>query len=401
MKMQDYEISIGEIPKILKLYWGTKIPVYFIGAPGIGKSDLVREFCREMAEKYKREFIEWFDIYGEKEKEVLNHPEKYFLLVDVKLYELEPQDVKGFIFIDKDKDSVTIIPWNWMKFFYSDKSMGVIFLDELNMAHREVMKVAFQLMYQRVLGNKRIRGEVLIAAAGNPPKDNYLAVKLPIPLQDRMAIYYVKATYEDWISYANKHNLNIYVRKFLSLYPDKLLVNNPDSRDKITSPRSWTMLSYVLDKIDVEKIDEGSLYKIVSAHIDEDTSSAFVRFVKNYKTLTKLFTDVYKRCIEEPDELYSKENDVDFMIGFIEYISSLYLQGKLHIDKMLYIIEVLYSMRPEYIITLFITMADKIYTMKKGKNRFIKLLDSMKIKLSGLYDLLIKTNIETCLTLVP
>ena len=87
----------GISEKIVKLYQGmveseTGLAPLFLGAPGIGKSECVRDAAKKLAKKLGKIYIEYTDQNAE---EILKDPDKYFLLVDKRLTECEPSDLGG------------------------------------------------------------------------------------------------------------------------------------------------------------------------------------------------------------------------------------------------------------------------------------------------------------------
>jgi hypothetical protein len=96
-------------PYIVKVYFSKhakKRALLFLGAPGVGKSISVYEAAEEIAKRLGKKFIKvklrwkmgkWVidednhrDIF-----EVLNSPDEYFVLVDLRLSQVPPEDLSG------------------------------------------------------------------------------------------------------------------------------------------------------------------------------------------------------------------------------------------------------------------------------------------------------------------
>ena len=113
---------------------GTPPPVMLWGAPGIGKSDIVKAVARELE-------IE---------------------LRDIRLAQLDPVDLRGVPTVAGGQTK-----WATPSCFPTDpKSAGIIFLDELSAADPSIQVAAYQLLLDRRVGEyikgKRIRPDVLL-----------------------------------------------------------------------------------------------------------------------------------------------------------------------------------------------------------------------------------------------
>ena len=79
-------MRVGKLKnKLIELYESDpQTAVLLLGAPGIGKSETVREVAQEIAKREGKKFVEYSDDVA---YEILQQPEKYFLLVDFRLSE--------------------------------------------------------------------------------------------------------------------------------------------------------------------------------------------------------------------------------------------------------------------------------------------------------------------------
>ena len=122
-------MRVGKLKnKLLELYESDpQTAVLLLGAPGIGKSETVREVAQEIARREGKEFIEYSDDVA---NEILRNPEKYFLLVDFRLSEVEPADLIGIPRVQEidNKPYVQYVPLLWARCLQA--SSGILFLDE-------------------------------------------------------------------------------------------------------------------------------------------------------------------------------------------------------------------------------------------------------------------------------
>ena len=172
-------------------------PVLLIGPPGIGKSSLVFEMAKEIT-------IELGLPYYEDEDEFISP----INVIDLRLSQILPEDLKGLPKFSKEED---IVKWVLPEFL-PRKGMGILFLDELNLAPPAVQKAAYSLILERRLGGtmyegskenskiifkpKKETGYVLpkgwvVIAAQNPEEQAQVATPLPPPLINRFRILWV------------------------------------------------------------------------------------------------------------------------------------------------------------------------------------------------------------------
>uniref|UniRef100_UPI0025DB766D AAA family ATPase n=1 Tax=Sulfuricurvum sp. TaxID=2025608 RepID=UPI0025DB766D len=97
-----------------------KIPTFLWGAPGIGKSSIIKQIARESG-------IE---------------------CIDLRLSLMDPTDLKGIPFYEKDSHSALWAPPS----FLPREGRGILFLDELNSAAPAVQASAYQLILDRKVG---------------------------------------------------------------------------------------------------------------------------------------------------------------------------------------------------------------------------------------------------------
>jgi hypothetical protein len=198
---------------------GLHTPVMLWGAPGVGKSDLVRGLA-------KRANVE---------------------LIDLRLSQLEPTDLRGIPFRDGDR-----VEWSVPSMLPDANrhgARGILFLDEINAAAPTVTAAAYQLILDRRLGDYAVPSGWAIFAAGNRQGDRGVTYAMPAPLANRFTHYELEPHLDDWVTWAHLRGLDSRLIAFLRFRPELLFDFDP-ARTPIAfpSPRTWEYAHRALEK---------------------------------------------------------------------------------------------------------------------------------------------------------
>ena len=142
---------------------GKSTPVMVWGPPGIGKSQIVAQVAAQH-----------------------NVP-----VIDIRLSQMEPTDLRGIPFRDGDH-----VVWSIPALLPNAErhsSRGILFLDEITSAPPSVTAAAYQLILDRRLGEYRVPGGWAIFAAGNRHGDRGVTYAMPAPLANRFTHYDLEA----------------------------------------------------------------------------------------------------------------------------------------------------------------------------------------------------------------
>lgn len=188
-------------------------PMLFLGPSGVGKTASVRHAARAIAEATGEVFVD----YGEfsrmpdaAREEFLRKADSMgrrpFFFVDVLLLSHEPSDFSGIPREDVMAGArvTRFVPMEWAALL--TRYPGIVFLDEItNVTRDDIRGVAYKLVDEKRAGSIVLSPEVKIVAAGNRPDDSSVAIPLPAPLLNRMAVYHVGPPSADsWYRYAAK-----------------------------------------------------------------------------------------------------------------------------------------------------------------------------------------------------
>ena len=273
MKSVNHE----ELGQLIEVYYRHKKALMIYGNFGIGKSYVVRSKGIEIAERKNRKFVEWNKLTQAEKSDVFKSPEKYFVLLDIRLSESDPSDVKGLPSLSSD----TYIDWlppQYAKVLENIKSDGILFFDEINLATQLVVSSVYKILYDRIINETKISDNWFIAAAGNLDEDRAYTHHLAPPVRDRGGeVVLERPSSEDWVKWAASSKVDSRIIGYISWQKHKLYYVNHEDEQKFTTPRGWERLSNLIsDVID----DYNELLLISSSAISESIASEFTAFCK-------------------------------------------------------------------------------------------------------------------------
>lgn len=210
--------SPKQAARFLPVAYKLKLPVFFWGKPGIGKSDLIRDFAS--AERME--------------------------LIDLRLTTLESCDLRGLPRINHDTGETE---WVRPEFLPRNSAAAVIFLDELTAAEPRIQASAYQLILDRSIGKHRLPEHAWVVGAGNAPEDGAVSYGMGTALADRFVHLNVIANPDDWIEWAMTADIAPEVITFIRVRPEMLDSCGGQERTEqlvTPSPRSWARVSRVL-----------------------------------------------------------------------------------------------------------------------------------------------------------
>lgn len=205
-----------------------KASTYFAwGAPGIGKSSVIASTLEQ--------FGEWDADLG---KYVGSDVE----MIDLRLSQLAPTDLRGLpatYTTNTGKRKATFAPTDSLP-DQDSKNVGVLLLDEFNMATPAMQGLAQQLILDGKVGDYVLPVGWLIMGAGNRKTDQAAVNQMPAPVSNRFSHFDVSMREEEVISYAINHQWPEEITSFLKANPD-MIHKFDQSAQAWPSPRSWAV----------------------------------------------------------------------------------------------------------------------------------------------------------------
>jgi len=170
-------------------------------------------------------------------------------LIDIRLSQMEPSDLRGIPFKSGD-EVVWAIP-AMLPSLKRHGEEGILFLDEITSAPPSVSAAAYQLILDRKLGEYEVPVGWAIIAAGNRQGDRGVTYSMPAPLANRFSHYEVEVNMDDWVHWAYANSIDERIIAFLRFRQDLLFDFDPTHNPiAFPSPRSWEFAHRALQKFD-------------------------------------------------------------------------------------------------------------------------------------------------------
>jgi midasin (ATPase involved in ribosome maturation) len=270
-----------------------KVPSFLWGAPGIGKSSIVRQ----IADEKSMEFI------------------------DLRLALMDPTDLKGIPFYDKESHTALWAP----PAFLPTCGEGILFLDELNAAPPSVQSSAYQLILDRRIGEYELPKGWAIVAAGNRDGDRGVTYRMPAPLANRFVHFEMEVDVDDWRYWAYKKEIDSRIISYISLKNEHLFTFDAKSDMKsFATPRSWEYVDSILKS----HVGEEVLLDVISGAIGKEVAVSFLSFSKVMSRLPDIEVILNRGKGE-----YSE--DIDVLHALSSLLTSAVLKDESRMDNIL------------------------------------------------------------------
>jgi hypothetical protein len=296
-------VTATQARKSLLKAFRVKRPLFLWGPPGIGKSELVEGITK--------------DLGG--------------LLIDLRLGQMEPTDIRGIPFYNKDIGKMDWAPPIELpdEEMAKDYPVVVLFLDELNSAAPSVQAAAYQLILNRRIGKYRLPDNVVMVAGGNRESDKGVTYRMPTPLANRFLHQEMKVDFASWQTWAVENKIHPEVVGYLSFAKQDLYdFDSKSSSRAFATPRTWTFVSELLTEDDG---DNDTLTNLIAGTVGEGLAVKFMAHRKvsgrmpnpadilsgkvttlDIKEVSAMYSLVISMCYELKAHVENKPADAQF-----------------------------------------------------------------------------------------
>ena len=277
--------------EFLSVHDGHHTPVMLWGAPGVGKSQIISQIAKRH-----------------------NAP-----LIDIRLSQMEPSDLRGIPFRDGDR-----VEWAIPSMLPNAETHGpegILFLDEITSAPPSVSAAAYQLILDRKLGDYEVPKGWAIFAAGNRQGDRGVTYTMPAPLANRFSHFDFEVNVDDWVAWAYKNDIDDRVIAFVRFRPELLFEFDPAHNPvAFPSPRSWEFAHRAVQKFEYQhEIRLGALQACVGPAAGIELNA----FITNLDQLPDIDAILKGEQVNAPSEI-----DLQYAVASSLVGHAIRVQGK-------------------------------------------------------------------------
>ena len=289
--------------KAIKKCFTKKRPLFLWGPPGIGKSEVVADITQELGG----------------------------LMIDLRLGQMDPTDIRGIPFYNRDLNKMDWAPPIDLPDTEtaSQYPVVVLFMDEMNSAAPAVQAAAYQLVLNRRIGKYVLPDNVVMVAAGNRESDKGVTYRMPTPLANRFIHAEMKVDFPSWQDWAVRNQIHKDVVGYLTFAKQDLYDFDAKSSSRaFATPRSWSFVSELLED---EDTDENTITDLIAGTVGEGLAVKFMAHRKiagklprpedilsgkskdlEVKEVSAMYSLVISMCYELKDAVEKKVDDKKF-----------------------------------------------------------------------------------------
>lgn len=258
-----YKNSYGEyeIPTVRQR------PILLLGAPGIGKTQIMEQIAREChvglvsytITHHTRQSAIGLPFISEKEYGGVKHAVTEYTMSEIVASIYDQMEQSG-------------------------QKEGILFIDEINCVSETLAPAMLQFLQCKTFGNHAIPQGWLIVAAGNPPEYNKSVRDFDVVTMDRVKKIEVEPDFEAWKEYAYKEKIHPAVLSYLNIRPGYFykMESTVDGK-QFATPRGWEDLSRMI-----------AIYEKLDKKMDRDVVIQYLQHEKIAKDFANYLELFYK-----------------------------------------------------------------------------------------------------------
>jgi len=228
-----------------------KYAVLGLGAPGVGKSQLIRQIGKK---------------YG-------------FKVIDLRLAQMSEVEIGGLIYPNESRTKTVWLAPEVLPNEERDGKNTILLLDEITSCSKRVQVAAYQLILDRRIGQYTLPEGCFVIALGNREDDDGVYIQLAGPLADRFEIHYIEPDFASWKNdFAIPTGVHSFVVDYLTFKPAALHTQAQEGEGAMifATPRSWDRVSDILKYCD--DVKNPVIYNKIIGNIGAREGNQFVEF---------------------------------------------------------------------------------------------------------------------------
>lgn len=241
-------------------------PVLLLGAPGIGKTQIMEQIAREC-----RIGLVSYTITHHTRQSAIGLP-----FISKKEYGEKEYAITEYTMSE-------IVASVYEKIEKTHLQEGILFIDEVNCVSETLAPAMLQFLQCKTFGNHAIPKGWVIVAAGNPPEYNRSVREFDVVTMDRVKKITVEPDYQVWKEYAYRENIHPAVISYLDTRPQHFykMETTVDGRSFAT-PRGWEDLSRMIQVY--EKLGKKADREVVGQYLQHELiAKDFANYLELYE----------------------------------------------------------------------------------------------------------------------
>lgn len=235
-------------------------PVLLLGAPGIGKTQIMEQIAKECG-------------IGLVAYTITHHTRQSA----IGLPYISHREFGGREYTVTEYTMSEIVASVYEKMEKTGLKEGILFIDEINCVSETLAPAMLQFLQCKIFGSHEIPHGWIIVAAGNPPEYNKSVREFDVVTMDRVKKIEVEPDYAVWKEYALRQQLHPAVISYLNTRTGNFykMETTVDGR-RFATPRGWEDLSQML-----------TVYEKLGKEMDREVAVQYVQ----HETIAKDFAN--------------------------------------------------------------------------------------------------------------
>ena len=245
-------------------------PILLMGAPGIGKTQIMEQIAREC-----KVGLVSYTITHHTRQSAVGLPfirEKTFGQETFSVTEYTMSEIIASVYEKMEKTGLR---------------EGILFIDEINCVSETLAPMMLQFLQGKTFGNQKVPEGWVIVTAGNPPEYNKSVREFDVVTLDRIKRIDVQPDFEVWKEYAYEQGIHPAVISYLELRRKNFyrMENTVDGRIFATA-RGWEDLSRLLQVYETlgKDVDREVVCQYIQHPMIAKDFAAYLALYNKYKT---------------------------------------------------------------------------------------------------------------------
>ena len=242
-------------------------PVFLLGSPGIGKTQIMEQISRECGIG-----LVAYTITHHTRQSAIGLPfisKKQYGEKEYAVTEYTMSEIVGSVYEKMEQTGL---------------KEGILFIDEINCVSETLAPAMLQFLQCKSFGNHRIPEGWVIVAAGNPPEYNKSVREFDVVTMDRVKKIEVEADFSVWKEYAYAHHLHGAVISYLNTRKQNFYqMETTVDGMHFATPRGWEDLSNMIQ-----------VYEKLKKPVDREVVAQYIQFPKIARDFANYLELYYK-----------------------------------------------------------------------------------------------------------